>query len=605
MASYEYMYPGTPYSLEPSYGDFIGGYREAASNLGLTTDVRTANLIQEVSTRLNPGAKVIEISAISPEVFESVPQQHLKEVNREAKLVGAEVTVHGSLIEPSGYAEQTGWSEANREMAEKHMELVVDRSHELSPDGNVPVTFHSTVVLPEAEERMIIKGEEVPKSMIVVNPRTGEIRKLKETERFFPGEPKKFIPEKELEKLNKDSWTEAAGNINFYAMRGEEMIREVERPRKELNEEEKKEIEKLSPEFYQRYAMSRKIPEEIEKLEGPVKEHYKEKFRMLDHASIFLRDSYRGLRELYNMVYKDASGEDRKKLDEYAKQIAPLAEKGIENDPAKLKEFAGVIEKGVKVLGSIETPRIYKPLNDFILEKSSKTFGNTAYHSYEKFGEKAPIIAIENPPAGAGLSRAEDLKKLVEASRKQFVETAEKEGMSKDEAKRVAEKLIGATWDVGHINMLRKYGFGKEELLKETEKIAPFVKHVHLSDNFGFEHTELPMGMGNVPIKEIMQKLGKEGFEGKKIIEAGNWWQHFKTPPIINTFEALGTPARVGMAPYWNQIASTYGGYFAFPSAYLPEQHFSIYGSGWSNLPQELGGQIPGKQSRLSGTPTA
>ena len=57
--------------------------------------------------------------------------------------------------------------------------------------------------------------------------------------------------------------------------------------------------------------------------------------------------------------------------------------------------------------------------------------------------------------------------------------------------------------------MLRKEGYSEKDIVKQTEIIAPFVKHVHLSDNFGFEHTELPMGMGNVPLKEIMEKLQK------------------------------------------------------------------------------------------------
>jgi sugar phosphate isomerase/epimerase len=74
-----------------------------------------------------------------------------------------------------------------------------------------------------------------------------------------------------------------------------------------------------------------------------------------------------------------------------------------------------------------------------------------------------------------------------------------------DEAKaeKEAEKLIGITWDVGHINMIRRFGYSEKDVIKEAGKVAPMLKHVHLSDNFGLEHTELPMGMGNVPIKEI------------------------------------------------------------------------------------------------------
>jgi len=57
--------------------------------------------------------------------------------------------------------------------------------------------------------------------------------------------------------------------------------------------------------------------------------------------------------------------------------------------------------------------------------------------------------------------------------------------------------------------------------------------------------------------------------------------------------------------PTWAQARGTYGNYIAGPYAVFPEQHFGMfYGSGMSGLPSELGGQIPGKQSRLSGAPT-
>ena len=249
-------------------------------------------------------------------------------------------------------------------------------------------------------------------------------------------------------------------------------------------------------------------------------------------------------------------------------------------------------------------PEVYKPLENFAVEKSAETFGNVAFKAYKKFKENAPIISIENPPAGGGLSRAEDLKALVNASREQFVKRAVSEGMSEKDAKAQAEKLIGVTWDVGHINMIRKYGYSEKDVVKESEKIAPLVKHVHLSDNFGFEHTELPMGMGNVPIGEIMKRLGERGFEARKVIEAGNWWQHFKTSPFQETLEAFGSPIYgMKMAPYWNQsvgVQGYFGGYWNM----LPQVNYETMGSGFSMLPSELGGRRQGSSgSRMSGRP--
>ena len=111
------------------------------------------------------------------------------------------------------------------------------------------------------------------------------------------------------------------------------------------------------------------------------------------------------------------------------------------------------------------------------------------------------------------------------------------------------------------------------------------------------------MGMGNVPMKEIMEKLGEKGFEAKKIIEAGDWWQHFKTAPVQETFEAFGSPVYgMKMGPYWNQSQGLQQGYFGGYGAMLPQVNYETFGAGFSQLPAELGGQrMGGRGSRMSG----
>ena len=244
------------------------------------------------------------------------------------------------------------------------------------------------------------------------------------------------------------------------------------------------------------------------------------------------------------------------------------------------------------------------------MDKSGQTFGNVAFESFKKFKENAPIISIENPPAGMNaFSRGEDLKELVIKSRTQFIERAiqptEKGGlgMSKSNAEKAAEKSIGVTWDVGHINQLKKFGFTDKDLVKESKTVAPYLKHVHLSDNFGMENTELPMGMGNVPLKGMMDALGKKGEEAKKIVEAGNWWQHFRTSPMQFSYESMGSPIyAMQMAPYWNQSPGLEANYFSGYGATLPQINYETFGAGFSQLPAELGGsrQSAGG-SRMSG----
>lgn len=333
----------------------------------------------------------------------------------------------------------------------------------------------------------------------------------------------------------------------------------------------------------------------------------KEARNLFNRGSVYLNSSYNSLQQLFDLAYSRIPENEKHKLNNFFEDVKVKALK-IKEDPKSIESInlrKEIIERGVDVLKDISPPQIYKDLDEFAREKTIETFSNIALSSYKKFKDKSPIISIENPPAGSMFSRGEDLKEIVEGARKKFVEKAIKEGIDEKTANESAKKLIGVTWDVGHINMLRKYGYGKEDLIKETEKVAPLVKHIHLSDNFGFDHTELPMGMGNVPMKEIMDKLGKEGFDAKKIIEAGNWWQHFKTSPFQETLEAFGSPVyAMNMAPYWNQDVGLHQDYYPGLGQFLPQKNYETFGTGFSQLPMELGGQRGGAEgNRMSGRP--
>jgi len=604
MASNEYFYGGKTYSNDPKYNlmtetnptGIFSGYNSSFADLGTSLDARTANQIKEISKQLNSGIRNVEIAGMSPEVFESMPQDHLKEINRLTKITGTEATVHAPMIDPSGIT-QEGWNQMVQNSAEKQLWSAIERSHDLNPHGNVVVTMHaSTAQLPAAELKVKEGGEEKIKSMILIDP-MGKLHPIKEEEKYFPigikgeevGKPIPTSPkfEDEIRKQNEDIWSQQLSQLNFYSQRGVS----------ELSEMGKIKMDKIN--F-----------KDIKKEEHP---EWKNMERLKTHAALDLSEAYRQLKGMYELAYKSAKnmGDNKtiNELDSYAKKIIPLAEnfENIRQNKENIGKFSDLIEEGVNILGE-KKPEILRPLKDFAIEKSAETASNLAFNAYKKFGSSSPIISLENHPAQQSLlTTGGDLRDVVEKARNMFVKKAVKEkGLSEDEARSQAEKLIGATWDVGHINMLRRYGYGKEDIIKETEKVAPFVKHVHLSDNFGFEHTELPMGMGNVPLKEIMGKLNQEGFKGKKVVEALSWWQHFSEQganhAIIPTMQGMGVPMYSGGIG-GNQIYGTPGGYFTGYGTMLPEQHFSLYGAGFTNLPMELGGQISGKDSRFSGTP--
>ena len=590
----EYMYGGGYSSLDPEkYGNFTG-YRMNFNNIGTSLDARTANQVKEVSKHLNAGVKTFEVAAHSPEVFDAMPKDQLTEIRRLMALTGSEATIHGPMIEPTGITQQ-GFQELNRKAAEEQLWKALERSAELTPfekgkpKGNVVFTMHaSTINLPPAEFKMKEGEEEKTKSVLLIDSK-GTLHQIKEEPRYFGPENKEnvgkeipFNKDEEIKRINQQTWQKQLTNITWYAERGKEAIS------RNINVESPEQI--------------KKHPELQDKTTGVA----------------YLKDAYGNLRDLFDFAYRDAKPEEKEMLNEFNSKISPYVKQfeDIQNNPKLITKFAELVEEGVDTLNKIH-PNMFQPLREFAIKQTAETISNLAirsYNEFEKNGKNAPIISIENHPAQQSLlTTGEDLKQVIEAARKKFEEKAIASGISKSEAKKESEKLIGATWDVGHINMLRRYGYTDEDIIKQTKEVAPFVKHVHLSDNFGFEHTELPMGMGNVPIQSIMKILDEahkktNGFQGKKIAEALSWWQHFSEQgtqhAIIPTLQAFGSPI-YGMAnaPYWNQAAGSSAGYFGLPMAYMPEKHFSMYGSGFSGLPQELGGQMPGTNSRFSGTP--
>ncbi len=593
------IYQGGYSSLKPSYGDVFTGYNINAGGFGLTTDPRTANVLQEVSKNLATGVKQIEISAIQPEVFESIPKQHLKEINRLSKLTGVDISVHGPIVEASGLTQKEGFTETNRKAAERQMISAVEKSHEINPDGNIPVTFHSSVMLPGKIGEKGKKAEE----MLVINRETGGINRIPiKEEKHFPGEEDKKklktegeIIQIELNKANEESWLQNLSHLSYENERGGELI--------------------------DAYGTTAEIAESEETAGREINEKEKRAKQAFAMADTFLNNAYRQFKGTYESAYEYAATDnDKETIKKLGDQITQKVEKINDSksmyDKALLKRE--VIDEGIGVLKNMTPPEILTEIDSFAKGKTVQTFANIAFESYKKFKDNSPIISIENPPAGGGFSTGEELKEVVEKAREEFVKRAMKAdsynlpkdqrglGMSKNQAQQAAKKILGVTWDVGHINMLRKYGYEDKDIVKETEAVAPLVKHIHLSDNFGFEHTELPMGMGNVPIKEILEKIGKQGFDAKKIIEAGNWWQHFKTPPFKETLEAFGSPIySMNMAPYWNQSLGLQQGYMGGMSGeWLPQMNYETFGAGFSQLPNELGGQRPGAQgSRMSGKP--
>jgi sugar phosphate isomerase/epimerase len=586
----ENVYLGGYSSLDPNkaYSNSFTGYRATAGSLGLTTDPRTANQIKDASTKLASGVKQIELALVSQELFDSIPKQQFSELRELSKLTGVEISVHAPVIDSMGMTRE-GFSELNRELAERKITEALMRSHEIDPKGNIPVNFHSAEGIPGSEWKTLgdVEGKKQreAKRLIAVDRETGRMTPLEEDKKYYPGsdlsEPTKYTPEKNLEIANSTKWSDSLTQVEFNRESAERIMQDIDPIFFKLNY-------KLSTdkEYRDNYSVSQKE---------------EEMFKRIYSANEYLNEAERKVRAEFSRAFelakKDKDEETieylKKVSENYSKTFGPDENKRImmQYDPKIRSEALFQLNRGLEVV----KPRLYVPIEEFAIEQSAKTFGNAAFSAFSKFKDanKTPMMLIENPPAGFGLSTGEDLKNLVIKSREEFVTKAQEKGMNEGQAKEIAEKLIGATWDVGHINMLRKEGFKDEDIIRETQKIAPYVRHVHLSDNFGYEHTELPMGMGNVPLKEIMEKLGEKGFEAKKIIEAGTWWQHFQTNPMKESMEGLGSPMySAGPGPYWNQSLGLQQNYFSGYGMMLPSNNYQTFGAGFSQLPAELGGEV-------------
>jgi hypothetical protein len=329
----------------------------------------------------------------------------------------------------------------------------------------------------------------------------------------------------------------------------------------------------------------------------------------------------------FHQAYKYGDGDQKKALKELAKDYAKGRKEAAEvvdvgGGKAGVSVYSPVkrkllLDKSLAELQQLtdpnlggRAPEVFQEAGAFAMEQAATTFGNLAKKSYDELGaDKSPMIAIEPFHAGGGLADTDEMIDLVKKSRENFAkQLVDDEGYSKSNAKKVAEKKIGVTWDVGHINMIKKFGFTDEDVVKQTKKIAPMVKHVHLTDNFGYADTHLAPGMGNVPIKKILETLEKRGDlkSMRKIVESPSFVQHFKTSPHPLTMAAFGSPLySMAAGPGWNQAMGTHGAYFGGYGTTSPSTHHQYFGAGFTTMPVELGGQMAGGQSRFGGTPMA
>ena len=286
-----------------------------------------------------------------------------------------------------------------------------------------------------------------------------------------------------------------------------------------------------------------------------------------------------------------------------------------------------------------ETKRhIVTPSKRFKLHVA-RFYAEAAYRAWQrtKDPDNPVFLALENifPERFGG--HPQELKFIIDESRQWFVrlltepkikhgvikegmelhETGDRtenpyriKGMSQEEAEKLAERHIKATFDTGHANLWRKFwqptlGKSLDEneaefkkwYLKQFEELAKngYIGNIHLTDNFGFQDDHVAPGQGNVPIKEVMDILKKYGYDKAITVEPGADASTDLSDfhGLMKTWRYLGSPIygmgigapRTGAS--WTGVQYSYFGqnqppYYIF-GAYAPSNDWTL----WSQVPLE------------------
>lgn len=241
-----------------------------------------------------------------------------------------------------------------------------------------------------------------------------------------------------------------------------------------------------------------------------------------------------------------------------------------------------------------------RPIEEVGITKSAEGLARAAMYAYEvekkKGLEKPVFIAPENlyPEGGYG-SHPQELKEIIQKSRERMMELLKvQKGLSEEEARKVAEQHIKATFDIGHATNWRKFFKGTDEEFKKwvIGQVKDLVKsgiigHIHISDNFGYYDEHVTPGQGIAPIKEFVEEVKKAGIKSV-IVEPAH--QDYKA--LLGAWKEFGSTIYAALAPYglrgtWTDIEFSYFGRTRSPNYLVGDIRPSDDWVLWSGVPLE------------------
>jgi len=271
-------------------------------------------------------------------------------------------------------------------------------------------------------------------------------------------------------------------------------------------------------------------------------------------------------------------------------------------------------EENVQTMRHVESAETYAMKESYDSYARAGMFALEKTKQLEKKGQlKKPLfVSMENLFPESYGSHPDEIMKLVDGSRRAMQRQLMQRGHSENQAKKLAEQSMKITFDIGHMNMWRKYWKGDHTISPEendkafdkwcigtVEKLAKknMIGHAHLVDNYGYQDDHLAPGEGNAPILEFVKVLKKNGFDGEFIVEPGADYTTDNSGfhSIMKTWRFFGSPVygagsggSAAAAPKrWGDIQySSFGQveppYFSFPP-YTPSEDWTL----WSGVQLE------------------
>jgi len=587
----------------------MGSFEMPINKIGISTPPMKDQL-ESLKARIFQGASKVELGfmgmqkgsmgqgAVTPEMYGAEEREAIRDL---AKINRVELTTHAA----PGAVGAAGFDQRQGKFSEEHQKLVVDeikRTIEFAADtaGGGPVVVHTgewhrPLFDIEKSEKYKEKFEAYPKekekeAVYLVDEKTGQLTGIpRDIEVFQP-----ITDEKTGEYKYEKDGTVMMEKLNY----------------DQLLEKSKKVYPDLTPDkalfrFYQDTNIRRAKAEMTRFLDE--KERYQ-------HVYEKLRQQQDYWSELEKSTPREKQDIVRKSFEE-ALQI-PLKE-GMSIKEAiggRMKEIKRNLEwvdeisiQAKQTYENInETMKRIKPIEDVGIKKTASAISDMALYAYDvermKKLEKPLYISPENIfPEGYG-RHPQELKRIILESRKDMVDKLKARGIKEEQAEKIAEEHVKATFDIGHAYTWRKFFKGsdptniektnkefKEWVMDNVKDLlkSKVIGRAHISDNFGYYDEHVTPGQGIVPIKEFVEEL-KKAKVTDVIVEPA----HQDIKALLGAWEHFGSSIYTALMPWggrdrWSDIQHSYFGRTAGPNYIVGDIRPSEEWTLWSQTPLE------------------